>query len=74
MISVDQPSFPGLQAKLTSFLEEQLRGLSLESMSVLENRVSLQYQYRRQAGFDWAAFTNNLNQLGGGARIETFVG
>ncbi|GAI44236.1 unnamed protein product, partial [marine sediment metagenome] len=36
--------------------------------------VSLQYQYRRQAGFDWAAFTNNLNQLGGGARIETFVG
>ncbi len=42
MISVDQPSFPGLQAKLTRFLEEQLRGLSLESMSVLENRVSLQ--------------------------------
>lgn len=74
MISVDQPSFPGLQAKLTRFLEEQLRGLSLESMSVLEDRVSLQYQYRRQAGFDWAAFTNNLNQLGGGARIETFVG
>jgi len=74
MISVDQPSFTGLQAKLTRFLEEQLRGLSLESMSVLENRVSLQYQYRRQAGFDWASFTNELNQLGGGAKIETFVG
>lgn len=74
MISVDQPSFPSLEARLTTFLRERLRGLSLESMSVLEDRVSLQYQYRRQTGFDWAAFTNDLNQLGGGAKIETFVG
>jgi len=74
MISVDQPSFPELETKLTRFLKERLRGLSLESMSMLENRVSLQYHYRRQSGFDWAAFTNELNRMGGGAKIETFVG
>ena len=74
MISVDQPSFPELEAKLTRLLKERLRGLSLESMSMLEDRVSLQYHYRRQSGFDWAAFTNELNRLGGGAKIETFVG
>jgi len=74
MISVDQPSFTGLEPGLTSFLNERLKGISLESMSTLENRVSLQYQYKRQAGFDWAAFTRDLNRLGGTAKIETFIG
>jgi len=74
MISVDQLSFPTLEKKITVFLKERLRGLSLETMSTLNDRVSLHYQYRRQSGFDWAAFSNELNQLGGGAKIETFVG
>jgi len=74
MISVDQPSFPTLEAPLTGFLQERLRGLRLETMSVLEDRVSLHYQYRRQTGFDWTAFTNALNQLAGAAKVEIFVG
>jgi len=74
MISVDQPSFPALEKKLTAFLRERLRGLSLETMSTLDDRISLHYQYRRQSGFDWAAFTNELNQLAGTARVEVFVG
>jgi len=74
MISVDQPSFPGLEAPLTRFLRERLRGLRLETMSVLEDRVSLHYQYRRQTGFDWTAFTSALNQLAGPAKVEIFVG
>ena len=74
MISVDQPSFPDLEAKLSRFLEERLRGLRLETMSVLEDRVSLHYQYRRQARFDWTAFTSDLNQLAGPAKVEIFIG
>ena len=74
MISVDQASFPGLESELTRFLKEQLRGLKMETMSVVENRVSLHYQYRRQAGFDWTAFTNDLNRLAGAAKIEIFIG
>jgi len=73
MISVDQPSFPTLERKLTSFLKERLRGLSLESMSMLDDRVSLHYHYRRQTGYDWSAFTNDLNQMAGTARVEIFV-
>src|SRR4030042_6792315 len=38
MISVDKVSFPGLETKLTAFLKERLRGLSLETMSVLDDR------------------------------------
>ncbi len=74
MISVDQQSFPALEEKLTAFLKERLHGLSLETMSTLDDRVGLNYQYRRQSGFDWAAFTNELNQLAGAAKVEIFVG
>ena len=74
MISVDQPSFPVLENKLTAFLGERLHGLSLDSMSTLDDRVSLHYQYRRQSNFNWTAFTNDLNQLAGPAKVDIFVG
>ena len=74
MISVDQLSFPTLEKKITTFLGERLRGLSLETMSTLDDRVSLHYQYRRQSGFDWAAFTNELNQLADPVKVEMFIG
>jgi len=74
MISVDQPSFPEVEKKLTAFLKERLRGLSMETMSTLDDRVSLHYNYRRQTGFDWAAFTNELNELAGESKVEVFVG
>ena len=74
MISVDQPSFPTLEKRLTTFLKERLRGLNLETMSTLDDRVGLHYQYRRQSGFDWAAFINELNQMAGTAKVEVFVG
>jgi hypothetical protein len=73
MISVEQSSFPALEKKLTAFLGERLSGLSLETMSTMEDRVSLHYQYRRQANFDWTAFTSELNQLAGLAKVEVFI-
>ena len=73
MISVDQSSFPTLEKKLTEFLKDRLRSLSLENMSTLDDRVGLHYQYRRQSGFDWAAFTNELNQMASPAKVEIFI-
>ncbi len=74
MISVDQPSYAGIESRMSAFLKEKLRGLRLETMSVLEGRVSLHYQYRKRTGFDWAAFTGELNSLAGPARVELFIG
>jgi hypothetical protein len=74
MISIDQPSFPGIEQKLTVFLTERLCGLRLTTMSTMENRVGLHYQYRKQANFNWTAFTNELNALAGEAKVEVFVG
>ncbi len=73
MIAVDQTSYPAVENKLTSYLKLKLRGLNLETMSTMEDRVSLHYQYRRQSDFDWSAFTNELNQLAGTAKVEVFV-
>jgi len=74
MISVDQPSYVTLEARLSAFLKERLPGPRLVTMSVMEDRVSLNYQYRRRTDFDWAAFTKDLNQLAGAAKVEVFIG
>ena len=74
MISVDKSSFPALEKDLTAFLGGRLPGLNLETMSTIDDRVGLHYQYRRKTGYDWTAFTNELNQLAGPAKVEVFVG
>ncbi|OGO18577.1 MAG: hypothetical protein A2Z15_05165 [Chloroflexi bacterium RBG_16_50_11] len=74
MISIDQAAYTGLEAKLSSFLKERLQGLRLVTMSVLENRVSLNYQYRKRTNFNWTAFTSELNQMAGAAKVELFIG
>ncbi len=74
MISVDQSSYPDMEGKLSAFLKERLGGLRLETMSVLEERVSLHYQYRRRTDYDWATFTKDLNQLAGAAKVDVYIG
>lgn len=74
MISVAQDDFESLDARLKGFLAERLRDLRLETMSVVDNRVNLQYQYKRQSAHDWASFANELNQATAPARVEVFVG
>ena len=73
MISVEQAAFPDLEPKLTAFLKERLGYYRLETMSVLEDRVSLHYQYRRKTSLDWTAFTHDLDRLASPARVEIFV-
>ena len=74
MISVDQTSFKELETRLNNFLKERLQGVRLESMSVLDERVSLNYQYRHKGDLNWKAFTSDLIQMANPAKIEVFVG
>lgn len=74
IISVDQRSFEALERTLTPFLSKRLRGLKLETMSSMDGRVGLHYQYLRQAGLDWPAFTTELNRLAGPNQVEVYVG
>ena len=46
----------------------------LESMSVVDGKVNLQYQYRKRPAFDWPVFTNELSEIAAPAQVEIFVG
>jgi hypothetical protein len=74
MIAVEQSAFSGIEERLTTFLKQRLQGLRMETMSVMEDRVSLHYQYRTQRGFDWTTFTADLNHLAEPGKIEVFIG
>ncbi|TAK31332.1 MAG: DUF4956 domain-containing protein [Chloroflexota bacterium] len=74
IISVDQQSFDALEKRLTPFLTQRLRDVSLETMSSMDGRVGLHYQYRRQSDINWPAFTSELNRLAGPTEVEVFVG
>jgi hypothetical protein len=74
MLSLEHASFDRLEGELKSFLSSRLKGLRLQSMSVVDGRVNLQYQYRPQAALDWTAFANDLNRVAGPDRVELFVG
>jgi hypothetical protein len=74
MIGLDQSAYSDIETRMNSLLNNRLRGLRLETMSVLEDRVNLFYQYRSQRDFDWTAFTSELNQVATPAKLEVFIG
>ena len=74
MISVSQTDFSRLEEQLKGFLTARLKSLRLESMSVVDSRVNLQYQYKREPTLDWTTFANDLNKTTAPAMVEIFVG
>ena len=74
IIALDQAAFKGIEEKLNTFLRGHLPGLRLETMSVVDDRVNLHYQYQRRSGFDGILFTRELASLTGSANVEVFIG
>ena len=64
----------GLASTLEGFLREQADNLHLKTLSVMEGRVSVQYQFRKRADFDRSGFVRRLNELAGPTRMEIFLG
>jgi hypothetical protein len=74
MLSVEQADFDRLESRLKSFLSERLKSLSLQSMSTVDGRVNLQYQYKQQPALDWTALVSELNRATAPSTVEIFVG
>lgn len=74
MVSMDQEDFTAHEAKVKDLMTTRLRGLRLQSMSVVDGKVNLQYQYRPTSAFDWTAFANELTAAVAPGRLELFVG
>lgn len=74
VITLDQGTFKALEIRLQAFLKARLPGLRLETVSLVEDRVNLHYQYQNKADFNGATFTNEIKELTGSADIEVFIG
>jgi len=74
MLAVERSAFPGIKESLDTFLNEELRGIRLETVSSMEDRVTLHYRYRSQRDFDWAAFSTALDKLTKPSKVELFIG
>lgn len=73
MLSIDQEDFDRIESVLQRHLTSRLKGLSLESMSVVDSRVNLQYQYHQQSSLDWTRLVTELNERTAPAKVEIFV-
>ena len=53
------------EAEVTSFISRTFRNARLESLSTLDGKTSMHFQFSRPKEFDWGAFTNELKQVTG---------
>jgi hypothetical protein len=73
MISVAQNAFKQLDKKLNEFLQSRLPGLELSTMSMIDDRVSLHYQYQKKSDFNPVTFNSELRKITEPADIEVFI-
>jgi hypothetical protein len=74
IISIDKAVFKDVESEITQFLEKKLDNLTLKTMSVMEGRVSLHYQYQKASASDMAKLTTELGKFAQPGAIEFFVG
>ncbi len=74
MISVDKTVFPNIESKLIQFLESRLNNLTLKTMSVMDDRVSIHYQHQTMSPSDKVEFVSELNKLAEPGKIDFFAG
>ena len=74
ILSVESEAYSRIEGPLNSYMKEHLDNLSLKTMSVMDGRVSLHYQFRRKPNFDRGTFVNTLSTIAGPAKVEIFLG
>ena len=74
MISVNKDIFKDIEPKLNQFLSSKLNNLTVRTMSVMDDRVSIHYQHKRLPASGKAEFIAGLNNLAAPGSIEFFAG
>lgn len=74
ILSVESGEYSRIKAPLNSYMNEQLDNLSLKTMSVMDGRISLHYQFRKKPDFDNGTFVKTLGDIAGPAQVEIFLG
>jgi hypothetical protein len=74
MISVDKTVFSDIESKLMQFLQSRLNNLTLKTMSVMDDRISIHYQHQVMSPSEKVEFVAELNKLVEPGKIEFFAG
>ncbi|MFA6110801.1 MAG: DUF4956 domain-containing protein [Candidatus Latescibacterota bacterium] len=74
VLSVGRDDYPRIEESLVRFLGQRLEQPALQTVSALDDRVSVQYLFRRRAGFDPATLVRDLDAVLAPVRVEIFVG
>ncbi|MBN1818211.1 MAG: DUF4956 domain-containing protein [Sedimentisphaerales bacterium] len=74
VISLESDVYSRIEEQLHHFMEEQLDNLSMKTMSMMDGRVSLHYQFRKKADFNRTEFLRSLNSITQPATAEIFLG
>ncbi len=74
MISLNHPTYTECQQGLDTLLNEQLQNLRTQSTSIMDNRISLHYQFKTPTNFNRTDFLNLLSRLTQDGNPEVYLG
>ncbi|MGH2272542.1 DUF4956 domain-containing protein [Anaerohalosphaeraceae bacterium U12dextr] len=74
ILSLESDTYSRIEDALNRFMNQQLDNVSVKTVSVMDGRVSLHYQFRKKADFNRTEFVKNLHTITGSDRVEIFLG
>lgn len=73
MITMEGSRDNAVQGKVSSFLTTKLHNVRLESISTLDSKTSMHFQFSRQKDFEWSTFASELERVAAPANISIFM-
>ena len=74
MVTMDKDVYADHEEELNGLLSNSLDDLNMRSMSVMDSRMSLHYQFRKKPDFDRSDFIRKLNSISGPGKVDLFFG
>ncbi len=74
ILSLESDTYSRIEDALNRFMNQQLDNVSVKTVSVMDGRVSLHYQFRKKADFNRTEFVKNLHTIAGSDGVEIFLG
>ncbi len=72
MVSMDKDAYYDREVELKKLFSDSLDDLNMKTLSVMNGRVSVHYQFRRKPGFDQSDFIRKVNDISGDGKVEIF--
>lgn len=74
IISMDKGVFAAVDKPIKQMLAKTLDQLQLKTISVMDGRISVHYQFKARPNLDRARLVQAIGQIASGANVEVFVG